>query len=228
MAQQYDFSESLRRIDTVLASPLTNTTSETIPDKGNLNVSQTTDTFATVLHIEFELIPRPSETTPSKESAKVLYSFISEVINIVTAHETCKDIVAIGNSLTVIYDTPLRVNLNGALDDAARIRTLAFVISKKSSNLELSRINIKISMDYGSVTLLPLTSQHHSWIGEPIDRVKNLANLSQKGCIMITDKIRINLSEHNQTLFEKDDEHRDIYKGYIVNTLMSQWLEEQK
>lgn len=65
---------------------------------------------------------------------KLLHGFISETVAIGRANPRCRDIMVTDDKLLFVYSTPYKEDLNTALDDAARIRTLGLIVAKKAIN----------------------------------------------------------------------------------------------
>ncbi len=228
MATTYNFAESLNRIDAVLSAK--------IPDKaaGGIPVVETIDSSAvympqaTVVHVNFEIEQDMWQPVDEKYSLPVIQSFIAEAMNIGGACECCKDIMIAEKYLRLVYDTPLKKDLNEALDDAARIKTLALVVSKKAKQKRMPLIKASVGMDYGAVTLLPVNLHDNRfskfiWMGESVKRAEELAGKADDD-IVISTIVWKNLTENNRKLFEAEYLLSTFYRGKIVNIAMNNWV----
>ena len=126
--EQVEFEESLKRIADTLIQPnpiirdsiVFNEVSDRQPYLAN----------ATVLYVVVK---------SEDDSPQVMQSFLSEATKIAMAHKNCKDVICEDDRLMIIYSTAFKEELNFALDDAARIRSLAMIVTKiaKQNGLEI-------------------------------------------------------------------------------------------
>lgn len=229
MATAYNFAESLNRIETILSSKVPEKPGGAIPSADGIESSTVYLPQATVVHVNYEIVLDQWRPVEKKHSLPVIQSFISETINIGGACTCCRDIMIADNSIRLIYDTPLKTELNEALDDAARIRTLAMVISKKANAHSYPTIKTSIGMDYGTVAMLPVNFhdrrfQSFMWMGEAIDNAKQYADSANEE-IVISPIVWNNLTENNRKLFTTDGiAFTSNYRGKIVNVAMNNWI----
>ena len=229
MATIYNFSESLSRIDAILSSKLPAKTAGAIPMVGEINSSAVYMPQATVIHVNFEPVTDMWHPVNDNFKLPIIQSFISEAISIGGACSCCKDIMVTDTHLSLIYDTSLKTELNEALDDAARIRTLAMVISKIAKLKSYPMIKASIGMDYGAVSMLPVNLRddrfpRFMWMGEAIDNAKQNAEKADDE-IVISPIVWKNLTDNNRKLFETDGlGFMSYYRGKIVNIAMNNWI----
>ena len=228
MATTYNFTESLSRIDDVLMAKIPEKATGGIPEVEDINPSAVYLPQATVVHVNFEIEQDMWQPVDEKYGLPVIQSFISEAMNIGGACECCKDIMIAENYLRFVYDTPLKKDLNEALDDAARIKTLALVVSKKAKQKRYPLIKASVGMDYGAVTLLPVNLHDYRlsrfvWMGEAIKKAEELAGKADDD-IVISPIVWKNLTENNRKLFEAEYLLATFYRGKIVNIAMNNWV----
>lgn len=228
MATIYNFTESLSRIDSILSSNIPEKAGGKIPDEESIDSSIVYFPQATVIHVNYEIVSDIWHPVDKKLNLPVIQSFISETICIGGSSSGCKDIMVADKYLRLVYDTSLKSELNEALDDAARIRTLAMVISKKAKFQSYPMIKASIGMDYGEITMLPVNQQANRfprfiWMGEAIDRAEQNAGKADDD-IVISDIVWKNLTENNRKLFETDGLSFSNYRGKIVNIAMNNWI----
>lgn len=228
MATTYNFSESLNRIDAVLSARIPDKAAGGIPQFENIDSPAVYMPQATVIHVIFEIEQDMWQLVDEKYSLPVIQSFISEAMNIGGVCECCKDITIAANYLRFVYDTPLKKDLNEALDDAARIKTLALVVSKKAKQKRYPLIKASVGMDYGAVTLLPVNLHDYRfsrfvWMGEAVKKAEELAGKADDD-IVISPIVWKNLTENNRKLFEAEYLLGTFYRGKIVNIAMNNWV----
>lgn len=229
MATIYNFSESLSRIDAILSSKLPEKTAADIPIVEEIKSSAVYMPQATVMHVNFEIVTDMWHPVDDRLKQPIIQSFISETISIGGASSCCKDIMVTDTHLRLIYDTSLKTELNEALDDAARIRTLAMVISKKAKSKSYPMIKASIGMDYGVVSMLPVNLRdvrfpRFVWMGEAIECAEQNAKKADDD-LVISPIVWKNLTDNNRKLFETDAlGFTSYYRGRIVNIAMNNWI----
>lgn len=229
MATLYNFIDSLSRIDDTMSSKIPEKTGGAIPNVEDISYSTIYLPQATVIHVRYEIVSDMWNPVDKKYELPVIQSFISEVIFIGSACTCCKDIIVTGDYLQLIYDTSLKTELNEALDDAARFRTMAMVVSKKAKQHGYPMIKASIGMDYGAVSMLPVNLRDSRfprflWKGEAIECAKHNAGWADDN-IVISEIVWKNLTENNRKLFETDSlAFSSYYKGKVVNIAMNNWV----
>ncbi len=224
----YNFAESLRRIDSILSSNIPDKAAKAIPREEDIDSSAIVLTQATVIHVNFEIVSNIWHPVDEKLNLPVIQSFVSEAIRIGGSSGCCRDIKVTSKYLQLVYDTSLKTELNEAMDDAARIRTLAMVVSKKAKQREYQTIKASLGMDYGPVSMLPVNMNDSRfsrfiWMGDAIDRAKQYAEDADDE-IVISNIVWKNLTESNRKLFESDNLSFSTYRGKIVNIAMNNWV----
>ena len=228
MVTVYNFAESLRQIDSILSSNIPDKAAKTIPREEDIDSSAVVLTQATVIHVNFEIVSNIWHPVDEKLNLPVIQSFVSEAIRIGGSSGCCRDIKMTDKYLQLVYDTSLKTELNEAMDDAARIRTLAMVVSKKAKQHEYPTIKASLGMDYGIVSMLPVNMNdgrfsRFIWMGDAIDRAKQYAEDADDE-IVISNIVWKNLTENNRKLFESDNLSFSTYRGKIVNIAMNNWV----
>lgn len=228
MPAMYNFVESLKRIESILSTNIPEKAARSIPGVEEINSSSEYLTQATIIHVNYEIVPDMWRPMDKKLNLPVIQSFISEAICIGGSSSCCKDIMIADNYLRLIYDTSLKTELNEALDDAARIRTLAMVVSKKAKQHDFPTIKASVGMEYGKVSMLPVNLfdnrfPRFMWMGEAIENAEQNAGKADDD-IVISDIVWKNLTDNNRKLFEADGLLFSTYRGKIVNVAMNNWI----
>ena len=216
--EKYVFEESLGRINETMSYSVP-FTQDSIPDVEGTSEKQSCFVNATVVYVIIE-------TTAN--SPQVMQSFLAEACKIAKAHENCKDVICVEDRLVFIYSSAYKAELGYALDDAARVRSLAMVVSKIGRQKGYGDIKVKIGMDYGLVEMYLMGkdengSAKYAWRGSAIMTAKKNAE-DARDEIIITRVVWNNLSENNQKLFSIQNVLTENYRGQIVNVMMNNWL----
>ena len=227
MVTAYNFAESLSRIDDVLSSKNPMNT-RGIPNVEEINPSKVYLPQATVVHVNFEIVSDLWHSYDEKNELPVIQSFVSETMIIGESSSCCQDIMVTEKYLRMVYETSLKSELNEALDDAARIRTLAMVVSKKAKKRDFPMIKASIGMDYGQLSMLPINLNdirfpRFLWTGKTIANAEKNARYADDD-IVISDIVWKNLTESNRKLFEAEQLLATFYRGKIVNVAMNNWV----
>lgn len=165
---------------------------------------------------------------PEEKSLQVMQAFLSEASNIAMMHENCKDIICMNDRMTLIYSTAYKEELNVALDDAARIRSLAMIVSKIGIQNGLNPITVNIGMDFGVVEMYKMKGNskgapRYAWRGPAIrNAIKNA--MDAKDELVISRTVWNNLTENSQKLFERQSVLTENYRGRVINIMMNNWL----
>lgn len=227
MVTAYNFAESLSRIDDVLSSNNPMNT-RGIPSVEEINPSKVYLPQATVVHVNFDIVSDMWHLYDENKELPVIQSFISEAMKIGGASSCCQDIMVTEKYLRMVYETSLKSELNEALDDAARVRTLAMVVSKKAKKHDFPVIKASIGMDYGQLSMLPINLNdirfpRFLWTGKAIENAEKNAGFADDD-IVISDIVWKNLTESNRKLFEAEQLLAPYYRGKIVNVAMNNWV----
>ena len=193
--EKYVFEESLGRINETMSYSVP-FTQDSIPDVEGTSEKQSCFVNATVVYVIIET---------AADSPQVMQSFLAEACKIAKAHENCKDVICVEDRLVFIYSSAYKAELGYALDDAARVRSLAMVVSKIGRQKGYGDIKVKIGMDYGLVEMYLMGkdengSAKYAWRGSAIMTAKKNAE-DARDEIIITRVVWNNLSENNQKLF---------------------------
>jgi hypothetical protein len=216
--EKYVFEESLNRISETMtySYPLTQ---ESIPNVEGISEKQPCFVNATVVYVIVEA---------SEDSPQVMQSFLAEASKIAKAHENCKDVICVEDRLVFIYSSAYKAELGNALDDAARVRSLAMVVSRIGRQRGFGSVKVKIGMDYGLMEMYMMGkdengSPRYAWRGQALRKAKENAEYAHDE-IIITRVVWNNLSENNQKLFSMQSVLTENYRGQIINVMMNNWL----
>ena len=225
---EYNFLESLARIDGTLGTSLPNDYLSEIPQHNDIIDNQVYNVNATVVVVNFDCSRKTFFDTGRPNDLRMYQSFVSEVIAICRANPNCRDIIAKDKSVTLVYSTPMKADLNAVLDDAARIRSIGMIVSKKGNKKDLSDINVSIGMDYGRLNMLPVEhavngTRQYLWYGSPMENASKYATDSHHE-IIVSEIIWKNLSDKNRGMFSSTHDTDNTYHSALINIMMNNWL----
>ena len=181
---------------------------------------------------------RDSSELPKKHKrptlAKIYRSYISEVVAIMNGNLDCSEIRIEGDSVSGIYNTPQKSQIDGMFGDAARINSLVKVLNCKYKKRNITEIKVGIGMDYGRALMIKSGYSGSGlneivWMGDVVNGASKLCGKANKDweseVIFASDVIYSNLNEHNQKLMKKNYTH-DCYHGNVINLAMEEWHKE--
>lgn len=230
MASKYNYLEGLERIDLRLQANVDSNRIPTIPRFEECGSRGTMLCYGTVASIRLLSIEDENKVDESQK-LKIIESFFSEACQIIRSNSSCRDIIVSNLTITAIYNTALKSEIDDVISDLARIRTLIPIIEKKS-NITRGLLDIRISACYSSLSMTVVESSEISkrflWNGDAITTSHQMLDDADNGSILISKFVWINLSESNQKLFVPRNLFSDSYVGNIVNVAMNNWLDSNK
>lgn len=230
MASKYNYLEGLERIDLRLQANVDSNRIPTIPRFEECGSRGTMLCYGTVASIRL-LLMEDENIVDESQKLKIIESFFSESCQIIRSNSSCRDIIVSNLTITAIYNTALKAEIDDVISDLARIRTLIPIIEKKS-NITRGLLDIRISACYSSLSMTVVESSEISkrflWNGDAITTSHQMLDDADNSSILISKFVWINLSESNQKLFAPHNLFSDIYVGTIVNVAMNNWLDSNK
>lgn len=225
MISKYNYLEGLERIDLRLQSNIDSNRIPTIPHFEECGSMGTILCYGTVVSIQL----RPIED--ESQNYKIIESFFSETCQIIRSNSSCRDIIVSNLTITAIYNTALKSEMDDVISDLARIRSLISIIEKKS-NMPRGLLDIRISACYSSLSMTVVESsemsKHFLWDGDAIKTSHKMLDDADNGSILISKLVWDNLSESIQKKFTPQNRLSGMYVGNIVNVLMNNWLDSNK
>lgn len=229
----YNFEDSLSRIDKMMGVVMTEQKpSVEIPYLDDLPEDRGVCCYSTVMAIRLDI-----EKSPTAERMKETRAFLSEAYAILASHDHCMDIITLGNYMTAVFSTPLKVNIERVIDKAAMINTLAQVVSIKAKKLGGGELSVYIGIHYAVTVLMRQGRMNVNeaepkrvvWMGDIIDKAKKLAEMDAPDYrnLKITDIVYNNLNDTYKKLFHKEL-LEPYYGGDIINTKMKNWVNSNR
>ena len=227
MSSSYNYLEGLERIDLRLQANVDSNRIPTIPRFDECGFSGTTLCYGTVVSIRLR-VPDDKNNIDESLKLKIIESFFSETCQIIRSNSSCRDIIVSNLTITAIYNTALKSEIDDVISDLARIRSLISIIEKKS-NITRGLLDIRISACYSSLSMTVVesskTSKHFLWDGDAIKTSHKMLDDADNSSILISKLVWDNLSESNQKNFTPQNRLSGMYVGNIVNVLMNNWLD---
>ena len=227
MASNYNYLDGLKRIDLRLEANADSNRIPTIPRFEECGSKGTILCYGTVASIR--LLPIEDENiVDESQKLKIIESFFSEVCQVIRSNASCRDIILSGLTITAIYSTALKSEIDDVIGDLACIRSLIPIIEKKA-NVARGSFDIRISACYGSLSMTVVESNEISkrflWNGDAIKTSHKMLDDADNSSILISKLVWDNLSESNQKNFTPQNRLSGMYVGNIVNVLMNNWLD---
>lgn len=226
MASNYNYLEGLKRIDSRLEANVGSNRIPTIPRLEECGPRGTMLCYGTVASIR--LLPIENENkVDESQKLKIIESFFSEACQVIRSNASCRDIILSGLTITAIYNTSLKSEIDDVIGDLACIRSLISIIEKKA-NITRGSFDIRISACYSSLSMTVVESseisKHFLWNGDAVKTSHKMLDDADNNSIRINNLIWNNLSESNQKRFTVLNLQSDMYAGNLVNVLMNNWL----
>ena len=141
MASKYNYLEGLERIDLRLQANVDSNRIPTIPRFEECGSSGTMLCYGTVASIRL-LLMEDENIVDESQKLKIIESFFSESCQIIRSNSSCRDIIVSNLTITAIYNTALKAEIDDVISDLARIRSLISIIEKKLMHTRLFFIAI--------------------------------------------------------------------------------------
>ena len=230
MISKYNYLEGLERIDLRLQTNLDSNRIPTIPRFDECGSRGTILCYGTVVSIQLRPVEDEYKIDESQK-LKIIESFFSEACQIIRSNSSCRDIIVSNLTITAIYNTALKSEIDDVINDLARIRSLISIIEKKS-NITRGLIDIRISACYSSLSMTVVESseisKHFLWSGDAIKTSHKMLDDIDNSSILISKLVWDNLSESNQKCFIPHNQLSGMYVGNIVNVVMNNWLDSNE
>ena len=227
MTSSYNYLEGLERIDLRLQTNVDPNRISTIPRFNECGSSGTMLCYGTVASIRLR-IPDDENNIDESLKLKILESFFSEACQIIRSNYSCRDIIVTNFTITAIYNTSLKTEIEDVINDLARIRSLISIIEKKT-NIARGLLDIRMSACYSSLNMIVVESSeissHFLWNGDAIITSHQMLDNVGNSLILINKIIWNNLSESTQKLFTAKNALSGNYEGNISNVIMNNWLD---
>ena len=229
MASTYNFLKSLERLDLRLNAQMDIKYLPVIPSYNECGTQGSLFVYGTVVAVRFCLSEENLNISETK-AVKTLECFVSEVCEIFRSNQSCRDVIVSDSMITTVYNTSMKTEINGLLDDMAMVRSIAAVISKKAE-LGNKQITVKLAACYDKLSMSVVEARNaykqYLWRGDAINKAYKLSDKARDGSILLNKVVWNNLTDANQKLFELNSIFEEVYEGRIVNIAMNNWLDSK-
>lgn len=224
----YSFDESLKYIDDLALQVADGTV---IPvshsmDWDELPTKKVVSVYCVAMYVK--VTSKISQEGKLKEYA--FFGAMSQILEIVQSASSIRHIgLQADSGLLVLFDTPMKKDVEDLINLAAQVRSINEVVLRKL-HIGLNEQVVAIGLDYGLCSyfatgnpeVTPLCS------GNPIRRAKRLAEMNDD-CVNISDDIYVNLTEETKKgLFANQavDQGMKYYHSQLINLRMRRWVAE--
>lgn len=180
-----------------------------------------------------------SETVAQRKRIVKAYRIIDKVIyDVFRDNDSCADVLHVGHYYIGIFYAPQTIDIDNVLDTMGKLNAALSVLDtkfKKSLSMSLSGV---MAADFGEIMHSMDLAPYESWQSTPINNVIALCDdvyskgNDYDGVTLITDSIKINLKEEYTKFFDTELSSTDSliksYKGYVVNTVMYNWVKQNQ
>lgn len=234
----FDFNASLERIDEILnADNKKYEEKDSIPARSNLTFTNGFYVNCTALFVDICDSSKLTDYQNRPVLAKIYRSFISELVALFNGAANSKEVNINGDCVWAVFDTPLKSDIDGVFSVACQANALVNVLNYKLEKKDYKTYKVGIGMDYGRALMIKAghkgsTINDVIWMGGVVNQACHLAgygnNVFSIGYpIMLSSTVYNNLNKDNKNLCSYSSNYM-CYKSDAVNTVMNNWLKEQK
>lgn len=211
-----------------------------IPDRARLTYANGFYVYCTAVFIDIRGSSNLTEMHTTPVLGKIYRAYISECVALLNSFRNCKEIFIAGDSVSGIFDTPLKADIDDAFGAAASLNSLIAHLNWRLEKKGYTPINCGIGISYGRA--LMLKSGHNGsgvndvvWMGNVVNHASNLCHQGNKNGrfpVQVATIVHQNLNDHNKSLLTPVQQNFllpiENYQGDICNTGMRDWLETKK
>lgn len=227
----YDYLKSFERIDVILdESDNSFEELKSIPSREKLTYNNGFYVNCSAIVVDIRKSSQLTDKHLRPKLAKLYRVFISEVVAIMNGNELCAEINIIGDCVSGIFDTPSKDDINSVFSIAAEVASLIKVMNYKFKKREIEQIEVGIGISYGRALMIKAGSNGSGindvvWMGDVVNESSKLSNEADNNHIIVSKVFHDNLNERNQGFLDQSF-WNDYYSGYIIDTRMDDWYEE--
>jgi class 3 adenylate cyclase len=231
----YDFEKSRDRIDEILqGADASYTEKKSIPSRDDLTFTNGFNVWCTALFVDIRKSKELNKSHTNPVLAKIYKTYISELVAIIKSHTKIREICIEGDCVWGIFDTPQKSDIDAVFSIGAKASSLIDVLNIKYKKRGYSELTVGIGMSYGKSLLVKSGYKGSGinevvWLGSLVSEAAELCGFGNKSYsdkeIMVSEVFYGNLNDHNKGLLEYNAE-RGCYNGYVVNTVMDEWVQK--
>ena len=154
---------------------------------------------------------------------------LNELREIARGWSQCRMVSVAGDKLIALYQTVTKDDVVDVINMVGNMAGIVDIINYKCKNLNINKIGLKVSVNYGPACLLSYGDARCNVLADKAlldENEQQVSELSSR-TVFISDIIYNNLKDDYKTFFSKELFDQS-YSGNIINSGMSKWLEEKK
>lgn len=222
---KYDLADSLYRIDLLLkGNPDTSGRRVDIPEIAIIPDVYNQKFTLVVANVDFDFGPREYELPGMIHAA-----LLSEMREIARGWEQCRMVSVAGCKLVALYQTVTKDDVVDVINMVGNLAGIVDIVNYKCKNLNVSKIGLKVSVNYGQACLLSYGDARCNILAdkELLEANEQQVSDASSHSVFISDIIYNNIKDDYKRFFEIELFGKS-YSGNIINTGMSNWLNDQK
>lgn len=234
----FSFDDSLSRIDEILnADNKQYEEKNSIPARGDLTYTNGYYVNCTALFVDICDSSKLTQYQNRPVLAKIYRSFISELVAYFNSFPKSKEVNINGDCVWAVFDTPQKMDVDTTFSAACGANAHVNVLNYKLEKKEYQTYKVGIGIDYGRALMVKAghkgsTINDVIWMGDVVNHACHLAGEANTMWainypILLSDVIFNNLNADNQKLCRRNTFYM-CYQSDAVNTMMSNWLNEQE
>lgn len=233
----YNFENSRDRIDDILkTSDNSYEELDYIPSRDRLTFNNGFYVNCTALFVDMRKSSELTNKYKRPTLARIYRSYISEIVAVINGDKNCVEINIEGDCVWGVFDTTTKASIDAVFSTSAEISSIIDTLNIKYKKKGYEEISVGIGIDYGRALMLKAGYSGSGlnevvWMGEVVNEASKLCSYGNKNYsdkeTMVSYVVYNNLNEHNQKLLSWNS-NRSCYNGYIINTVMNEWVEDNK
>jgi len=228
----YSFDESLKRLDEILdAADESFEEVDSIPSRDRLTFTNGFYCYCAALFMDIRKSSELNQTLKRPTLSRLYRAYISEAVAVVNGNPKCAEVNIVGDSVSGIFDTPLKADIDSVFSTAAELSSLIKTLNCKMKKRQMPAIRVGIGMSFGRALMIKAGFSGSAindvvWIGPVVNEAAHLGSYGNKEFgdeeMMASNVFYQNLNDRNKTLLSYNS-RRGCYHGNVVNTVMEQW-----
>lgn len=217
----YDYKAGKKRINDILNSPNDIEEKDNVPNGDNFDYQG--GIYAPVAAIFVDI--RDSSTyftkQPKKQVAKMIRSFVSELVEIFRKNENYREIGIRGDCVYAIYNAPNKDALKTVINDASMSNTLMKMLNVLLDKKGFKTIKVGIGVGYDEKQLVIKAGRKGTgisdfiWIGNAVIDASNCCSYGNSTSIRKSVIISSDFYEKIKDLNANDDEkYKDLFTSF--------------
>lgn len=233
----YDWVASAERIRSILNQPAGNfVETDDLPQRDRLTYANGFYGQCGAVFVDIRDSSGLTRKYQRPRLAKIYRAFISEMVAALNGEPYVREVNIVGDCVWAVYNTPSKTDIDDTFQRAFVANTLCKLLNHRFALYDIDPIRVGIGVDWGRVLMVKAGYDGSGindivYMGEVVNRAAHLAHKAGRG---VQDPIWVgadfygNLNDHNRGLLTQhyDMELGSVYRGYVIHSGMSDWLDE--